>query len=70
MIVNANSISNGACLQADVCVIGAGPAGIALALDLSERGFSVLLLESGFMEEDSKTQQLYAGEVADRKSVV
>ena len=64
MIVNANSISNGACLQADVCVIGAGPAGIALALDLSERGFSVLLLESGFMEEDSKTQQLYAGEVA------
>lgn len=64
MIANANSIPNGACLQADVCVIGAGPAGIALALDLSERGFSVVLLESGFMEEDSKTQQLYAGEVA------
>ena len=64
MITNANSIPNGACLQADVCIIGAGPAGIALALDLSERGLSVLLLESGFMEEDSKTQQLYAGEVA------
>jgi len=65
VIADANSIPNGACLQADVCVIGAGPAGIALALDLSERGFSVLMLESGFMEEDHKTQLLYAGEVAD-----
>ncbi len=64
MITNADSISNGACLHADVCVIGAGPAGIALSLDLSERGFSVLMLESGFMKEDSKTQQLYEGEVA------
>ena len=67
MIANANSIPNGSCLQADVCIIGAGPAGIALALDLSERGFSVLMLESGFMKEDSDTQQLYEGEVANEK---
>ena len=65
MIANADSIPNEACLQADVCIIGAGPAGIALALDLSERGFSVLMLESGFMKEDSRTQQLYEGEVVD-----
>ena len=67
MIANADNIPNGACLEADVCVIGAGPAGIALALDLSERGFSILMLESGFMKEDSKTQQLYEGEVANDK---
>lgn len=67
MIANADSIPNGACLQADVCIIGAGPAGIALALDLSERGFSVLMLESGFMKEDSNTQKLYEGEVANDK---
>ena len=67
MIANASTIPNGSCLQADVCVIGAGPAGIALALDLSERGFSVLMLESGFMKEDSKTQRLYEGEVANEK---
>lgn len=65
MITHANSIPNGACLQADVCVIGAGPAGISLALDLSERGFSVLVLESGFLQEDAETQKLYEGEVAD-----
>ena len=67
MIDNADSIPNGTCLEADVCVIGAGPAGIALALDLSERGFSVLMLESGFMKEDSTTQRLYEGEVADER---
>lgn len=67
MIANANSIPNGACLQSDVCVIGAGPAGIALTLDLSERGFSVLLLESGYMAEDKPSQSLYDGEVADEQ---
>ncbi|MDB5929086.1 MAG: dependent oxidoreductase [Polaromonas sp.] len=65
MIAQADSIQNGARLQADICIIGAGPAGIALTLDLAERGFSVLLLESGFMKEDPATQSLYAGEVAD-----
>jgi choline dehydrogenase-like flavoprotein len=67
MITNANTIPNGACLRADVCVIGAGPAGIALTLDLSARGLSVLLLESGFAQEDAKTQSLYEGEVADER---
>ena len=51
--------------QADVCVIGAGPAGITLALDLAERGLSVLLLESGQLGRDAATQQLSLGEVAD-----
>ena len=67
MIAQADSIPNGASLAADVCIVGAGPAGIALALDLSERGLQVLLLESGQMKEDSATQSLYAGEVADER---
>lgn len=67
MIADANSIQNGACLQTDVCVVGAGPAGIALTLALSARGISVLLLESGQWGEDTKTQSLYDGEVADER---
>ena len=67
MIESADSIPNGARLQADVCVVGAGPAGIALALDLSERGLSVLLLESGQMKENDKVQSLYEGELADER---
>lgn len=67
MIADANSIPNGAVLQPDVCVVGAGPAGIALTLALSERGLSVLLLESGQFQEEAGTQSLYEGEVADEK---
>jgi choline dehydrogenase-like flavoprotein len=65
MIEEAVNIQNGACLQSDVCIVGAGPAGIALALDLADRGISVLLLEAGHIDLDTKTQSLYEGEVAD-----
>ena len=67
MIEDARDIQNGTCLRSDVCIVGAGPAGIALALDLSGRGISVLLLESGHIEPDAKTQSLYEGEVADAR---
>ena len=67
MIGDADKFQNGDCIQPDVCVVGAGPAGIALTLDLSDRGLSVLLLESGQLGLDAKTQSLYEGEVADAR---
>jgi choline dehydrogenase-like flavoprotein len=67
MITEAKTVQNGACLRADVCVVGAGPAGIALTLALSERGLSVLLLESGGTRNDAQAQSLYEGEVADER---
>jgi choline dehydrogenase-like flavoprotein len=67
MIADANSIPNGACLRVDVCVVGGGPAGIALTLALSQRGCSVMVLESGQLTLDAKTQSLYEGEVADER---
>lgn len=66
MISNANNTPHGACLETNVCIVGGGPAGIALTLALSEQGFSVLLLESGFLKADKKTQALYEGEVTDK----
>ena len=65
MMLDARHIPEASVLKADVCVIGAGPAGIALTLSLAERGLSVLLLESGRMQPDAATQALYQGEVAD-----
>ena len=45
----------------DVCVVGAGPVGIALALACEDRGMSVLLLESGPIEPDKLSASLTAG---------
>lgn len=52
----------------DVCIVGAGPAGIALALTLADGGKSVLLLESGAEEANDADESLNAVE-ADKISV-
>ncbi len=52
---------------ADVAIIGAGPAGITLALGLRQSGLRVLLLEGGGTEFESETQALYEGESVGRQ---
>ena len=49
--------------QPDVCIIGAGAAGIALAVELSRGGQHVALLESGGRREERETQDLYRSEI-------
>ena len=46
--------------EARFVIVGAGPAGLTLAMQLAERG-SVLLIESGGFEEDARVQALYDG---------
>ncbi|MFZ7096218.1 GMC oxidoreductase [Luteimonas dalianensis] len=48
--------------QCDVCVIGAGPAGIAIASAFAHSPFSVCVLESGGLESERRTQALNEGE--------
>ena len=48
--------------NADICIAGAGAAGITLARELNGSGLACVLLESGGTEFDSKTQELYAGD--------
>ncbi|MEJ6022325.1 GMC family oxidoreductase [Ramlibacter sp. PS4R-6] len=67
MIQDANGIGNGTRLKADVCIVGAGAAGISLALSLSGQGLDIVLLESGQVDLHAATQSLYDGEVADEK---
>lgn len=46
-------------IDADVCVIGAGAAGITLAVELLASGVEVCLVESGGFTPDEDTQALY-----------
>ena len=49
--------------KADVCVVGAGAAGIILTLELLRLGKSVVLLEAGGDEIEDASQDPYASEV-------
>lgn len=65
MIHDASEIENDGGLDCDLCILGAGAAGIAIALQFLAGPARVILLESGRAGFDAATQALYAGEVAD-----
>ena len=46
----------------DVCVCGAGPAGITLARQLASKGHTVALMESGGLQQTEESQRLYQGD--------
>jgi choline dehydrogenase-like flavoprotein len=58
MHINAASLPMRATLAADVAIVGAGPAGIALALELADAGHQVLLIESGGNSYSREAQHL------------
>lgn len=49
-------------IRTDLCIIGAGAAGISLALELSGGSLDVCLLESGDFDYDAATQSLADGD--------
>jgi choline dehydrogenase-like flavoprotein len=61
MLIDARGISSGTVIESDVAIIGAGAAGISLALELAGKGFAVCLLESGGTRPDWDNQSLYRG---------
>lgn len=61
MFADLRTLENGAEFEADICVIGAGPAGISLALEFIGTPTRVLLVESGGFEPEAETQALYEG---------
>jgi choline dehydrogenase-like flavoprotein len=63
MLIDARTLPEGALVQGDVCIIGAGAAGITLARELAAAQRAVVLLESGDFVPDARTQALYDGKV-------
>lgn len=62
MHVDARTLEPGAALEGDLCIVGAGAAGITLALEWIGRRERVLLLEGGGFTFDARMQELYRGE--------
>ncbi|MDQ1535067.1 MAG: hypothetical protein QOF28_2828 [Actinomycetota bacterium] len=58
---DANTVPRDTTVQADVCIVGGGAAGITLARELSKTRARVVLLESGNTTFDEATQALYDG---------
>jgi len=63
MFVDFRTIKHRTVLQSDLCIIGAGAAGITIARELSGGGLRVCLVESGGLEYEPVTQSLYEGEI-------
>lgn len=62
MHIDARELENNSMLEADICIVGAGPAGISMALDFANDKRKVILLESGGFEYDDALQDTYKGE--------
>ena len=64
MIEDLSTASGSMVRRSTVAVVGSGPAGVTLALELANRGVDVLILEGGGLEEDTTQQDLVAaGEI-------
>jgi choline dehydrogenase-like flavoprotein len=64
MFIDTRQLDEDQLIQTEICVIGGGAAGITLAMELENRGIDVCLLESGGLEPDEDTLDLYRGENA------
>ena len=62
MHTDARTLENGSLIEGDLCIVGAGAAGITLALQWLSAGRRVLLLEGGGFDYDPRMQELYRGE--------
>ena len=67
MHIDARKLPNNSIIEGDICIIGAGAAGISIALDWMDSKYKVILLEGGGFEYDEKVQNLYDGETTGQK---
>jgi choline dehydrogenase-like flavoprotein len=61
MFIDLNDFNSNEKLQFDICIIGAGAAGITLAKTLNDGNLQIALLESGGLNAEGDTQALYEG---------
>jgi glycine/D-amino acid oxidase-like deaminating enzyme len=67
MHIDARKLENNTIIEGDICIIGAGTAGISIALDWKDSPHKVILLEGGGFEYDYQIQELNRGESTGQK---
>jgi choline dehydrogenase-like flavoprotein len=63
MHLDARYLDDHSVIDGDICIIGAGAAGISIALELINTPHKVVLLEGGGFEYDDRVQELYKGKI-------
>jgi choline dehydrogenase-like flavoprotein len=61
VIIDANSLPDGKLVTSDLCIIGAGIAGLPVAYAFLDTGVSVTIVESGGLEPNATMQSLNTG---------
>ena len=61
MHVDARLLDDHSVIDGDICIIGAGAAGISMALEWMNTPYKVILLEGGGFQYDDRAQELYRG---------
>ena len=63
MHIDARTLQDGSVIEGDLCIVGAGAAGISMAMEWIGASQRVILLEAGGFEYDARMQELYRGEI-------
>jgi len=63
LFVDSRQLADGALIETDLCIVGAGAAGITLALEFAGLNAKVAVIESGGFQPEEETQSLYQGTV-------
>ncbi len=61
MHIDARELRSGSVIEGDICIVGAGAAGLSIALEWINSPHKIILLEGGGFEYDEKVQDLYDG---------
>lgn len=61
MLIDARSLPAGTDIETDICIVGAGVAGLTLAQALAPSGLRMVVLVGGGLDYDSASQALYEG---------
>jgi choline dehydrogenase-like flavoprotein len=62
MFIDSRSIDSAKIIDTDVCIVGAGVAGLTMAMEFRQAKFNTCIIESGGEKADKATQALYWGE--------